>query len=314
MSDDDDLDTRIARYRTELQSEADLARGDLDELEDHLRCLTAELRERGLPATAALAEAARRLGDPAALAREHAKVGAPFGARISRTRAWSAAALLAPFGVYFLYTNASAGRLLSSAGAETMLACALVVAVALRLSWARMFVLGTLPFTLATMIPWLLAWGGTRFMLIQIVAYAGAIVFLAPWRRREMSRAGLGLMLMGPAYGGAATLTMFEMSRMSGDLFGSPLALLAIGAVLAGSLGGMLRARWGAIACLGASCALAAGLVPAWTLDVNYSHPAVFRALIVVPLAVGMATSLAAAVLGWRAARSTTGTLRGLIA
>ncbi len=42
---DDDDEPTIARYRSELVAEAELARGDLDEIEDHLRSLADELRD-----------------------------------------------------------------------------------------------------------------------------------------------------------------------------------------------------------------------------------------------------------------------------
>ena len=43
MTDDDQV---IAKYRAELTAEAELARGDIDEIEDHLRSLAADLREQ----------------------------------------------------------------------------------------------------------------------------------------------------------------------------------------------------------------------------------------------------------------------------
>ena len=86
----------IATYKRELVAEAELARGDLDEIEDHLRVLATELRDRGMPRIEATIEACRRLGDPRAVAREHARVRSPFGARLSKLRAYSAVALIAP--------------------------------------------------------------------------------------------------------------------------------------------------------------------------------------------------------------------------
>src|SRR6266567_2391935 len=54
-------------------------------LADGRRALVDEL-QRTMPAAEALTEAARRLGDPKAIAREHARVRTPFGTKLSRAR------------------------------------------------------------------------------------------------------------------------------------------------------------------------------------------------------------------------------------
>src|ERR1700735_2503737 len=99
--DDDNDDEDIARYRAQILAEAELSRGELDEIEDHLRSLAADLREHGTPSGEAIALACQRLGDPRDLAREHARARSRFGARLSRARAWSAAALLAAPLAYY---------------------------------------------------------------------------------------------------------------------------------------------------------------------------------------------------------------------
>ncbi|NVB77954.1 MAG: hypothetical protein HOV81_06120, partial [Kofleriaceae bacterium] len=88
-----DVDEEIVEYRKRLRAQGELAERDLDELEDHLRELTCELRNAGMSAAEAVTEAARRLGDPRQLAREHARVRSRFGPPLSAGRAWSAAAL-----------------------------------------------------------------------------------------------------------------------------------------------------------------------------------------------------------------------------
>ena len=104
----DEVEQAIEHYRARLAAEAELARGDLAEIEDHLRTLIDALREDGLPAGEAIVEAARRLGDPRQLAREHARVRTPFGAKLSRARAWSACALLLPYLVLHAVLHAFA--------------------------------------------------------------------------------------------------------------------------------------------------------------------------------------------------------------
>ena len=78
MSKDLGIDEAIEQYRQELVAEASLAKGDLDEIEDHLRALIDELRadQPALGLATAIAQARERLGEPRALARE--KTGRVF--------------------------------------------------------------------------------------------------------------------------------------------------------------------------------------------------------------------------------------------
>ena len=67
-----DLDTAIGGWRRRLAAQPDLQAADIDELEDHLREIVAELTTGGLSGEEAFLVAARRLGDPQALAGEFA--------------------------------------------------------------------------------------------------------------------------------------------------------------------------------------------------------------------------------------------------
>ena len=138
---DEELEVAIATYRVELIEEGGLAGGDLDELEDHLRALVAELRAAGLSAQIAFVEATRRLGQPHALAREFAHTRPVFGARPSRAAAWSALALMlvsmVPMSIALVVGEGNA-----AVAPYHMLGWITVVGLAFRTSWARAMVFG----------------------------------------------------------------------------------------------------------------------------------------------------------------------------
>src|ERR1051325_3500616 len=91
-----DVERAVETYKERLAAEAELAPRDVAEIEDHLRTLIEDLRATGVPLGRAIEQAAEGLGAPARLAREHSRVRTPFGARLSRLRAWSALALILP--------------------------------------------------------------------------------------------------------------------------------------------------------------------------------------------------------------------------
>ena len=66
------LNEAVAAWRSRLAVQPDLQQADLDELEDHLRESAGELQAAGLSDEEAFLLAARRLGDPDALAGEFA--------------------------------------------------------------------------------------------------------------------------------------------------------------------------------------------------------------------------------------------------
>jgi hypothetical protein len=308
----DDVETAIARYRAQLVAEAELAKSDLAEIEDHLRMLIAELRDRGLPAVDAISEAARRLGDPRLLAREHARVRTPFGARLSRARACSAALLLLTF-LFGALPVARVEGLVSYAGFELVLSLAMLVGLALRQTWARAIVLGLLAssfvsFAFATVITREISLIG----FVQLVTFGGAFAFVLPWHRRELSGLGWALVLLGPAYQAAMMGLGLYLTSPTGEL-GHSWGALATVAVLACGSGILLRARWAAAAAAVGTLALAITTHQVWGLTARIAISTDVHAYFLGTLLLGAATFAATTWLAWRGARTTLGTLRGVL-
>jgi hypothetical protein len=235
-----DVDDAVAKFRRQVQAEATLDESDLDELEEHLRELTDELRTTGMSAAEAVAEAARRLGDPRQLAREHVRVRSPFGAPLSTARAWSAAVLfIAPSIIGLVSFAASSGpplRLRSWFEIGAMFFVA--IALAARRPWARAVVLGLTVHVLA------------RFLLIPHpiddpfiwLDELGVLAFVVPWRRKEVSPAAIVLALQVWAYGSASwgDMAIFEQYETN--------ATIALVCAAAACIGTVYRAQWSAIA------------------------------------------------------------------
>lgn len=291
------LDDAVAAYRRALGDVADLA-----EIEDHLRALTDELRTEGMPAAAAVREACRRFGDPELLACEHARVRSPFGAPLSRARRYSVALLVLPFIVYQALVQPT-----GLAWFEVGICVVLTAALALGVGWGRPILLGALLPPVVGLASWC-AVGSPLRAPLELVCFIGAIVFLAPWRRRELTVPGIALALVGPAYGAAATLFQLQITDASGTRFGHATAAVALGAIVVGSTGIVLRARWAALACATAGITLASLLVEVWPL-ISRGH-----AVLLGTLAAGVVAAAVATVLAARTARTTLGTLRGLFA
>jgi hypothetical protein len=306
-----EVEHAVGAYRAELEAGADYSAADLDELEDHLRALIEVERLCGRTTAEAVEAARARLGAPAELAREHARVRSPFGARIGRARAWSAAALLIPFLFVAIADIAQKGTLLSPTTVEVVLGCALLAALVARLSWARMFIAGSLASSLVWMLGWSVAYGAQWFPL-RIVCHAGALAFLLPWSRREVTPAGAALGLLGPAYGGATSLVAVQLTSQNGDAIAPWLGLLAVALVLLTGLGALLRSRWTVGAALAATSVLILGFIRVWPLSPRFADPASFRALILGSIALGAASCIASASIARRNARTFAGTLRGL--
>ena len=313
MTDDvADVDRAIEDYRAQLRDEAELARGDLAEIEDHLRTLIDELRGAGMPVAEAIGEAARRLGDPRQLAREHARVRSPFGARLSRARAWSAAVLLAPMVYLQLCATVQAGWA-ASYTLELVLAAGVLAAVAARLPWARAIVLGVTLTVVGWDVVWVASGSATPYMWHQFVACAGALAFVAPWRRHELSGSGLALALLGPAYAGAATMLALYFSAPGGAVQFVPWGPVAMIGVLAAGAGVLVRGRWAAAPAAVAAGALVLSTLAVWSLRVRMPSPELWRAMFLGWMLLGAAAAAAVAVLAWRTARSNVGTLRGVL-
>jgi len=305
---DPDLEATIARYREELRAEADLARGDLDELEDHLRDLTTELRERGLPTGVAIAEAARRLGDPRELAREHARVSSPFGPTLSRARAWSAVALLAPLTIYALIGAAVAADHPPEIF-ELVLGSLLIGGLALRKAWARALVVGVLPFLFAWSIYRAFDWGWSGIIALRLASYGGAFAFVVPWRRRELSLSGFGLMLLVPAHVGTIALMVLAQPERF-DAVAPSLAWLAYLGVFSGAVGAILRQRWGALVSAGSAITLAAG--PFFAL--NDFGARAFPGTVMALISLGALAGAGSAIIGWHTAPARRRTAHALTA
>ena len=295
-----EVDEAIEAYRTQVVAEAELAEADLDEIEDHLRALSARLQSDGVAATEAVAEAARRLGDPRRVAREHARVRSPFGAKISRVRGWSAALLLAPPMAINTFQTAQYG--LSRYTLELGFGLLLAFALAARISWARAVVLGGLAFFALPTIFAVALFGTSP---IWLVWHLGVIAFLLPWRRGEISAAGWSLALQVWAYGAAALALSFQITSADGTWYPTPpFAAVALCAAVLGTLGGVMRARWGAVASGIAAAALAGVVITLLPLQFKLDQPSYLLAM----FASGAVTSAVSARLGWRTARSALGT------
>jgi hypothetical protein len=308
----DEVDRAIEGYCRELQAEAELARGDVREIEDHMRTLVDDLRERGMPAGAAIAEAARRLGEPRALAREQARVRSPFGARLSRARAWSAAALLVPMLGWLGGYVVPAEGVWSRAGLELVVGSVLVVALIARLAWARPVLLGGMAFFALPAALWAALVPGTS--PLWMVWHLGIVAFLAPWRRRELTGAGWALALHVWAYGAAAFELGFQVTTSDGSWsLVAPAAQVALGAAMLATAGGLLRARWAALASLLAAAALAAVGFELWGLRFRFDHPDAYRAGMLALIGSGALAAAAGAALAWRSARSNLGTTAALL-
>ncbi len=267
MTDDKhQLDEQIARYRAAIVSEVELARSDLDEIEDHLRALVAELRERGMPLAEAVALASQRLGEPCQLAREHARVRSPYGSKLSRARAWSATALLALPIAYYGHNDLRYG-LLTIASLHLVIWMGLVGALGARRTWARALVVGMLATSLfnrtvhvaAALLVARANGYAENFgpsVLAMLALTAAAFAFVAPWRSGELGRRGVALALLGPAYLGGLGPLMFYIKAPYSVVTTTPIGSFAFGAALV-AIGGVLRgARWAGIASAVAGCAL----------------------------------------------------------
>jgi hypothetical protein len=306
-----EIDDAIEQYRRELTAEAELAHGDLAEIEDHLRTLADELREQGMPAGEAIAEAARRLGDPKQLAREHARVRSPFGAKLSRLRAWSAALLLLPF-VWWNLKWAMYSGLASRGGFQLVVTGTLVLAIATGRTWARPIVLGTLLAMLPLNLWQIAIFPVASVVVLQALCFAGAIAFLVPWRRGELSPSALALALLGPAYSAAATMLAMYMTSPGNIVIKDPWGVIGFTSVLAAGAGGLLRARWAAIPAAIGALALVGATHQLWPLQVRMPSAELWHAMVLGMMIAGSIAFALSARLMWRHGSSRFGSLRSL--
>lgn len=305
-----EADALIEGYKQVLVAEAELARGDLDEIEDHLRSLTEELRGTGMPRVAAVREACRRLGDPRAVAREHARIRSPFGARLSKSRAYSAVALMLVLLISGAVTIIPFAGMLSLFGLQLVFGGILAIAVALRLSWARPILVGGIA-CFAVQVGLALAVVEDP-QPIWLAMYLGILAFVVPWRRAEITASGVALALQVWAFGAAVFAVQFQISTPTGFHSMSTGAEIAFFTTTLATLGGILRARWGVVASLASTFAMAFALYEL--------APLAFHGGFVVGIAIralvlsGVVAALVSTFIGGRTARSTLGTLEHVLA
>lgn len=312
----------IEQYKRELLAEAELARDDLREIEDHLRTLTAELRESGMSSGDAVRLACERLGDPRTVAHEHARVSAPFGARLSWPRTISAAALLFVFVARsYVFMWASWDRipvqLLFSA---TLILCTvLIVALLARLTWARAVVVGAVGFTVIFGLAAGMAPGTSMLLLLPL---AGAVVFVMPWGRTELRRAGYVIALQAFAFAamafaagtlGADIETLGQHPELpSPGIHMAPASMIGLFPALIAIVGSITRARWAALASAFGASMLFVSVIEVVRYHVGFHQIEYtgdwlpFASMVFV----GALASTIAAVASWRSARSTASTLR----
>jgi hypothetical protein len=283
------MDEAIAAYRKQVSAAADLASGDLDEIEDHLRTLADELRDRGMPAVDAVTEAARRIGDPKLLAREVCRVRSVFGARLSRARTWSVIALLAPMFVLLGIATYPYAGLVSRYMAECVAGLALLVALACGAGWARPILLGGMAYFLLPTVASVVSFGESP---LYIVWHVGVLAFLAPWRRRDLTKLGAGLAGYIWAYGAASYMLMFQYSSSDGSQgYMMPAAWVALIASSVAAFAAMMRSRLSSVA--GGIAALALGATMYQMLGIHFRLP--HAALMAVIMYGGVAIAMAAA-------------------
>lgn len=313
----DEIEKAIEGYRAKLQAEADIGRSDLAEIEDHLRELVTELRETGMPVGAAITEAAHRLGDPRQLAREHARVRSAFGARLSRARAWSAATLvLAQLVLSMIVYHQHHLPVVPMFVVTQLVLPALVAgALAARLTWARALILGMSGYGLVGIALHIALHGDKAgldpaligmFALLQL----GTLIFVMPWRRHEITPAGIALVVLYIAYDGAMSGSSFVWTGPVEDFVIAFIAQIAT--VLAGA-GLVLRARWAALAAALASVALLVSAGQVNDIEFVFADAALVKATLLGSIALGAVAAAVAAVLSWRTARTRLGTLRSIL-
>lgn len=301
------VDDAIAQYRRQLEAEAELAESDLDELEAHLRDLAEELRTAGKPALEAVAEAARRLGDPRELAREHARVRTPFGSPLSRSRALSAATIFVIPLIVGMLTFIGAPNISMRVWFELGALGVVAIALAARVTWARAIVLGA---TLQSLALLLLAPAAPD--PLYLMCEVGVLAFVAPWRWNEISTAALALALQIWAYGAAAVLLTLQFTAgENGDvLLGPTCATITLICTATGCVASVLRARWSAFASALSAIALFVACGELFMMNFRFDNAFSWQLYLFGAVSTGAVAATVAAVLSWRTTPSLRGTLK----
>ncbi|MGE0549388.1 MAG: hypothetical protein AB7O24_05415 [Kofleriaceae bacterium] len=285
------IDAAISRYLAELTAGGELGPSDLDEIEAHLRSLIDDLRDADLTIDDAIAEATRRMGEPCAIARELTCVRSPFGATLSRGRAWSSAVLLVPVIVLALVdaVRSHGGGL----GVELALCAIVALALAARLSWARPIVIGAIGFL---MVPIAIATLRYESHPLWLVWAAGTLAFIAPWRRRELSKPGWSLALQ---LGGMFAALLISVFPAPDPTMIRSLAALALPSCLLGIIGTIVRARWAVAAVILGVVALVASVAQLWIQHLAAGADSFTLARLVTNSAAILAAAIGG-VLAWR--------------
>jgi hypothetical protein len=270
---------------------------------------------------AAVTEAARRLGKPDEIAREHARVRPAFGARLSTARLISILVLIVPAMIWFAQSVSNWFGWMSRSGAELGVCGVLTVALVARLSWARPVLLGTIAFFALEDVFYTAAMAALgeapatdrlSYWLFRAAFLAwklALIAFLAPWHRRDLTSAGASLALQAWAYAAAAFAAGFTITSTSWEKSAiAPTAEIALIAAVIATCGGVLRARWSAVAAAGSAVTLAIAAADFAHYSTRW-YPAQWIAMMGIVVSGAVAAAIAAA-LAWRSARSNVGALR----
>lgn len=307
------IDHAVSEYLTELEAEAEIAREDLAELEDHMRSLVEDLRRTGASTDEAIARAKLRLGDPKVIAREHARVRTPFGAKLGRARAWSAGSLFLALVALNFVMFAGRSPYFGFFVIETLIGLVMGTALLARFAWARAAVAGFVVYGLAQLGVASLVYGGlegygtAHYLMLAI--QLGVAAFVVPWRRGEIGPAGYALALVVVMYAGATWVISFELWNpvMTPE---AAIAYVAQAATIGAGIGIVMRARWAAgMAAISAlSLAIAGALVFDLGLPEGAEH---VRYMLAGTVIAGACAALACTRLSWRVANSALGSLRG---
>ncbi len=272
-----DVDDKILQYRGELLAEAEMAKDDLDEIEDHLREL--------LAAGAAFDDAIAQLGAAREVAREHARVRSAFGPRISRLRAWSAAALQVPGLAIAAYSAATDSVMMLLPFALCFVA---TVGLLARRASAAAYVTGVSTSAVLAGIAALSKTHGREvdvWWALRVMSMVGSVAFLAPRRLRDLTARGWSVLFLGVASTGVVTNSIFTRNVIESS-YSITVPVIGIAAsvgTLLGLVGVLARGRWARPALLLGTLAMAASIqsfsgAPAWFISVYASSAAALAA------------------------------------
>ncbi|MFT3697659.1 MAG: permease prefix domain 1-containing protein [Kofleriaceae bacterium] len=306
-----EIDTAIETYKAQLVAEAELARGDLQEIEDHLRSLTEHLQNEGMSGVVAVRRACERLGDPRAVAREHARVRSPFGARLSTVRMLSAVAMMAPImfeGIKWVLVRGASP--FTPWGMQTIFGTVLMIMLLLRRTWARPVVLGGATFFAIQVIRAQLV---MDLQPLWIIPYVGVVLFLMPWRARELGTAGWALALQSFAFAAACYALEFEISTPEGVRSVSHAASVGFIVLTLAVCGTVMRARWAALASAIGAVSVFASLVELASLTPRLGFPTMSFTIILAMVLLGACAAAAATIISWTTSRSLFGSLKNVL-